>query len=327
MPRMEFSQDNKISNGTDFPKLKLAQGEKARIVCIEEPEAQYTHNLRAPELIGGKPAMEQVTNKGVTTEKMKMEFIGRPICLGDWDVLEKKSIDAANCPACAASQKGDVEGPVRRFAMHVVQYNTKAGGYAIATPFQVSIKIWSFTDFVYGKLADLKEEWGPLLKKDLNLECTNAGFQNYELNVGNTTAYTENAERLELVKQTFAENQAKDLADYCGRKTVATYMKVDVDKVLARYAQMNGSAPDKVTEAEAANLDIGLGALLDETPAAVPAVTEATTEADDLASLFGSVKRKPEPTPAVGASEDEAAKPAAPVDATADFDSVLNDLG
>src|SRR6187397_962322 len=100
MPRIEFSQDNKVSSCTDFPKLKLAMGEKARIVCIEEPEAQYTHQLRAPELIGGKPVMEKVKNKdGSTYEKMKLDFIGRPICLGDWDTVLEKGIDAANCPA------------------------------------------------------------------------------------------------------------------------------------------------------------------------------------------------------------------------------------
>lgn len=331
MPRIEFSQDNKVSSGTDFPKLKLSQGEKARIVCIEEPEAQYTHQLRAPELIGGKPVMETLKNKdGSTYDKMKLEFIGRPICLGDWDTVSEKGLDAANCPACAASKNGDVEGPVRRFAMHVVQYATKPGSYALANPFQVSIKIWSFTDFVYGKLADLREEWGPLLMKDLNLECTNAGFQNYEMNVGNSTEYRSpnHPERLELVKQTFAENQAKDLADYCGRKTTASYMKIDVDKVIARYAQMNGTAPDKVADAEAANLDAGLGALLDDT--APPAKsTSDSSDAADLVEIFGSVKRKPEPVAGgEGGSGGPVNRPAEEkVDTTADFDSVLNDLG
>lgn len=333
MPRIEFSQDNKVSSGTDFPKLKLAMGEKARIVCIEEPEAQYTHQLRAPELIGGKPVMETVKNKdGSTYEKMKLDFIGRPICLGDWDTVLEKGIDAANCPACAASKNGDVEGPVRRFAMHVVQYNTKAGSYNLANPFGVSIRIWSFTDFVYGKLADLREEWGPLLKKDLNLECTNAGFQNYEMNVGNTTGYLDptHPERLELVKQTFAENQAKELADYCGRKTTASFMKIDVEKVIARYRLMNGG-PDKVADAEAQNLDVGLAELLDEKPTAAKSSSDA--DATDLAAIFGSAKRKPtdggdktdDAPGGEGGSGGPDNKPAV-VDTTADFDSVLNDL-
>lgn len=329
MPRMEFSQENKVSSGTDFPKLKLAMGEKARIVCIEEPNAEYTHNLRAPELVQGKPVMETVKNKdGSTYDKMKLEFIGRPICMGDWDVVSKGALDTANCPACAAAKGGDVEGPVRRFAMHVVQYNTKAGSHALANPFGVSIKIWAFTDFVYGKLADLRDEWGPLLKKDLNLECTNAGFQNYEMNVGSSTGYLDpnHPDRLELVKQTFAENQAKDLADYCGRKTTASYMKIDVDKVIARYQQMNGTALDKVAVAEVQNLDLGLNALLDETSPSAATSTSDKTEVVDLADLFGSVKRKPEPVEAGGGEGGSGGDGNKPADTTADFDSVLNDL-
>lgn len=281
MPKIDFSQENKAAIGENFPKLKLAKDEQARLVCIEQPDYEFVHNLKAPKLINGKPVMEKVTTKdGGSYEKMEMDFIGRPICHGTLEVLKDKGVDPKNCAACDVSTKGDeITPPERRFAMHVVKYATKPGSAEIQEPFSVQIVIWSFTDFVYNKLADLAKEWdNNLMKHDLIIKCTNATFQNYELSMVPRSAWTENQERINLVKTTFAANQAKDLSAYCGRKSTAEWFKQDVEKVRARWRQLQSAGTDVVTVAEVEDLSAGLDDLLNGSGAAetAPSTPDST---------------------------------------------------
>lgn len=246
MGRVEFSTENKgnVAN-YDYPKLKLKNGEKARIIVgLEDPVMEYVHTLRKPQIVNGAPVTKMVTNEktNVTTEEYVKDFVGNPICLGDAGIIKEKGMDPDHCPACKlATEHPDMaDAPKRRFAMHVIRYRTKANSFAVSNPFSVEILVWSFTDMVFNKIVDAKEEWGDIRKHDFLLgPCTNELFQKFDISVGADAVWLKNDEHKVLVRDTFKENQIPDLTIAVGRSKQAAWVKQDVDSILEAWRQVH----------------------------------------------------------------------------------------
>lgn len=242
MGRVGFTTENKGKVvDFNFPKLKLKNGEKARIIVgLEDPVMEYVHTLRKPTIVDGAPVIKPVTNEktGVVTQEYQKDFVGNPICLGDEAIIADKGLDPAHCPACAlAKEHPDMaEPPKRRFAMHVVRYRTKANSFNVQTPFSVELLVWSFTDMVFNKIVDAKEEWGDIRKHDFLLgPCTNETFQKFDINVGAEATWLTNDEWRTIVAQTFKENQIPDLTVAVGRQVQPEWMKQDVQQILEAW--------------------------------------------------------------------------------------------
>lgn len=290
MPRLEFKSTNLAEQREDFPKLKLDQGEVARITCPENPHVEFVHNLRMPTIGPDGRAVYEKDRQG--NDKQKFDFVGRPICLGDVSILEDQGLDPKNCPVCREAKKSDyVDAPVRRFAMHVIQYNTKADGTP-SKPFGAAVKVWSFTDHVFTKLVGMVNEYAPLRELDIALECTNKLFQQYEMKANPMKVWWKQDKDSEnLINEVYENNQAKDLAGFCGRTTKREFMEGDIVKIKQRWDQLSGrSAPSLATEVDAPSLGEGLNDLLggstkpaakDEKPAAIQ------EEAVDFNAFFG----------------------------------------
>jgi hypothetical protein len=270
--RVTFEEKNKTTTSSDYPRLKLEKGEKARIVCLENPEAAFVHTLRAPKLINGMPKMiTRERQNGETFEDYDQDFIGRPICLGDEGILEERGSDPKNCPICKMASEGDMaQSPQRRFAMHVFKYATRTGTTEIIEPFSGQLVVWSFTDKIFGKLVDFATEWGNLQAHDLLLgPCTNPTFQQYDIGISGKAEWTASPDRRNYVAVMFRENQTKDLASFCGRRQDRRYLEEDLDKVRQRWAIISGRGtgtpqPDPAVAAEAPTLAEGLGDLLSQ---------------------------------------------------------------
>lgn len=292
MPRMTFSSDNKANKREDFPKLKIDgnTGDKARIWCPEDPVAEYTHNLRMPKIDAstGKQAF-RIETDSKTGEPRKIDewdFVSRPLCLGLASVLEESGLDPKHCPACREAVKNDaVDGPVRRYAMHVVRYSTKTDGTP-TKPLQASVNVWAFTDFMFDKLVDISTEFGGLNKIDLVLTLKTKVYQQYDL-MGSPNTLRNDAKVADLLDEVFKENQAKDLATFCGMTKKADQIQMDIEKIKARWEMVLGRN-SAVTTAEAENLSEGLENLLgdtNETPAAVVAAKETKKDEPEVANF------------------------------------------
>lgn len=245
MARVAFSEENKNSNEIDWTKLKLklVKDEQVRVACVEEPYMEYVHQLRAPKIQNGVPVMKTVERRdGTSFEDYDMDFIARPICLGDEGTLADKGSDPANCPICEmASQTDMATPPQRRFAMNVLQYNTKPGSFALTTPYSVSVVVWAFTDKVFGKLADFQTEWGPLTEHDLLLgPCTNPMYQQFDIAIAKTAEWLSDEDRKRQSLLAFKENQVKDLVPFCGRKQERRWMEDDLTTVRNRWKLAKG---------------------------------------------------------------------------------------
>lgn len=295
MPRMTFSSDNKVNQREDFPRLKLEQtGEKARIWCPEAPLAEYVHNLRMPKIDAntGKQAYRTEKDKDGNDKQIpEWDFVSRPLCLGQASILEENGLDPKHCPACRAAQKTAdmVDAPVRRFAMHVVRYSTKTDGTP-TKPLQASVNVYSFTDFMFNKLVDIAQEFpGGLSAIDLVLTLKTAKFQQYDI-MGSPNSLRNDPKVAALLDEVYKENQAKDLAAFCGMSKKKEFVEADILKITTRWDMILGRG-GAATTTEAENLSEGLEDLLgssDSTPAAAPApaVKQADNEGVDFNSLF-----------------------------------------
>lgn len=263
-PRVTFSEENKAATTNyDYPKLKLKVGERARILILEDPVMEYVHDLRKPQIINGEPQFETKKDKsGKEYRANVMDFVSRPICLGDATILGEKGSDPANCPACKLAQTNPdmAKPPKRRFAMHVIRYRTKGGSTDLAQPYSVETLVWSFTDQVFNKIADAKQEWKDLRKHDLLLGPCQAPehFQKFDISVASSAAWLESEERKQLTAITFKENQIPDLTIAAGSVKQKTWVEQDVADIKEMWAQVAGAS-----QADTTSLDEGLEGLLD----------------------------------------------------------------
>lgn len=329
MPRVAFAAENKVATTNyDYPKLKLKSGERARIIVgLEDPIVEYVHTLRKPQIVNGQPQMFKAERKdGSTYDDYKMDFISRPICLGDATILSEKGSDPKNCPMCKLAQEHPdyTQAPQRRYAMHIIRYRTKGGTTDVATPFSVETLVWSFTDKTFNKIVDFKEEWGDLRKHDLLLgPCTNETFQQFDITVAAKAAWLEDKERQALTAQTFKENQIPDLTIAAGSVKQKQWVEQDIATILEAWGAVHGA---EVETGDTTGLDEDLSDLLGGGSSAPEedvwpgdkAKAEETAKDDDAEDLLagldefsGDTTSNPEEEP------EEAPKPAAAKKSTA----------
>jgi hypothetical protein len=301
MGRVAFTSENKVNIvNFDYPKLKLKNQEKARVlVGLESPVMEYVHTLRKPIIENGRPVIVINTNEktGVESKEFKKAFVGTPICLGDESILADKGMDPKNCPACAlAKEHPDMaDAPKPRYAMHVFRYLTKAGTFTPSQPFAGQLLVWSFAGTIFNKIVEAKEEWGNLLEHDLQLgPCTNEGFQKFDIAVAAEAAWQKSEANAEYVKTTFRENQIPDLTIAVGRKVQAAWMKQDIEGIQEAWAQVS-SAPRSSGGTSSTSLGEDLNSILQNSePTPEPDWAESTGDAStdatfaDLAKGLGS---------------------------------------
>lgn len=313
MPTLAFDPANKTETVSDFPRLKLDHMEKGRILCLEDPAFAYVHELRAPKIVNGRAETKTFERKdGSTYTDFIMDFIGRPLCLGDLGVLMDKGVDPRNCPACRRATEGDeIQPPKRRFAMHVIKYAVKTNSFDLIQPFSCQLVVWGFTNMTYNKLTDIVSEYGNLREHDLLLgPCTNKDFQKFEIMPASKAAWMLDDQIKNTVLGTYQQNKLPDLDSFCGRKVERRWFEDDIAKVAERWRIANGApSPDPGTEsADERSLTEGLNDLLNTTPPAV-----------DLGDLLSAKPAGDDTTP------EPSTEPAAK-GGTMDFDELLKSL-
>jgi len=268
MPRVTFEEENRVAvTNYDYPKLKLKNGERARIlVGLENPVMEFVHTLRKPQIINGVPQMETKERKDKSTyEDYKTDFITKAICLGDAEILKTVGADPKNCPMCKLAKDFPdyAQEPQRRYAMHIIRYRTKAGTTNLQTPYSVEVLVWGFADKVFNKLIDAKKEWTDLRKHDLLLgPCTSENFQQFDIAVASNVEWLldPTKERQKTTALSFKENQIPDLSIACGSPKQPQWIAQDIAAVMEAWAQVKGAT---VVEASTEGLDADLSGLLD----------------------------------------------------------------
>lgn len=335
MPRVEFSEENKLGPSTnfDFPKLKLKAGERARIMAgLESPVLEYVHTLRAPVVENGRPVLVPVERKDKSIgQEYKQNFVSRPLCLGDPGIIADKGSDPKNCPICKHAQQhpDQVQAPQPRYAMHVLRYKTKSGTWDIQNPFQVELLVWSFTSKVFNRIADIKKEFESLLQHDLTLgPCVNENFQQFDISVGSKAEWLQDTERKAIVKTIFAENQIPDLSIAAGSRKELRWIEDDLARISEAWSIINGAqGPATSLEEDLESLSAGFAPVADEKPS----TDEDILGNEDLGGLDEFLKSDAEEAPAPKSRAKAKAAPAEEPAAAAsedvdDFEDLLAGL-
>jgi hypothetical protein len=308
MPRIGFKTENKTASGApQFPKLKLKVGEKARIIIgLEDAHMEYVHTLRKPIMENGKPKMER-DQKG--NLKMEKAFVSRPLCTGDQDVLEKKSLDPENCQMCALAKEDSEmgEAPEMRFAVNVFQYRTKSGSHEVQVPFSGEVVVWAFPASKFNKIIDIADEFGDLKNHDIVLgPCENEMWQKFDINGSPKAVWRETDDNTKFVVESFKENKFADLALACGQRKEQRWLDKDIQDIRDAWAEVRRAGSS--SPANEAGLDDDLNSLIDSsgaqnrwaepeeaaeavaTPAPAPAAKPKSTEPVSIESLLGEVE-------------------------------------
>lgn len=277
MPRVEFKEENVKKNDYDYPKFKLEKkGEIARVAILESPVAEFVHNLRKPKLVGGRPQKEnKTTRNGEQYEDYVYEFVSRPICLGDYGTLEQDGSDPEHCPMCAEAKKSDkFYAPQRRFALHLVRYETKANSTEVKEPFGARTEVYSFTDKVFSELFALKQQGFNLGEHDLIFKAENPTFHGYGISPSMDAEWSKSDERKKYIKGLMQkENLAPDLSIFCGSRKSEKQIEYDIKAVHEAWAIATGvttiSPQDAALSSVGGSLDLatGIADLLGDTPA------------------------------------------------------------
>lgn len=301
MPQIPISGDNKSRSPFDFPKLFVKYGDYARIVCLEQPIAEFVHNLSMPQVVNGRVVMETITTKdGGSQERPKRDFVGSFLCLGQFSELEEKQIAPNVCPACAASEESDaIWKPERRFAMHVFQYSTKEGTADLLSPFGGKTVVWRFNNQKFNDLADIAEEAassGGLRAHDLIIgPCKSEQFQNWTFRPSMGPAeWLADDGRKKVTAETFKGNRAPDLVRLLGERVSAERLKMEVSKVVAKHREAFGGPQDVPTLEDISSIDVS-----DIAPAPSNGDTKRTDflDVDFLKETKSDTEEKKEATP------------------------------
>lgn len=252
MPRVEFVESNIKKNEYDYPKFKLEKkGEVARVAVLEAPVAEFVHNLQKPKIVGGVAQREtKKTKAGEEYETYVWDFVGRPLCLGDYGVLTENGVDPDKCPLCAEAVRGDrIKAPVRRFALHLIRYETNAQN-VVKEPFSARTEVYSFTDKVFEELFALKQQGFDLLKHDLIFKAENPAFAGYNITPAADAEWLKTEERRNYIKGLLQpENLASDLAIFCGSRKTEKQIGFDIAAINEAWDIATGVRQVSATDA------------------------------------------------------------------------------
>lgn len=309
MPVTQFTPENKAKVGDQYPKFKLENGERARILVIEtNPMVEYYHVLRAPQIVNGQVVKEEVrTKSGEVSMRPKEDFMGQHLCLGNFDTLQARGSDPDSCPTCKASvdHPDAIQTPQTKYAVHIIRYATRPGSFEIADPFSVSLIGWAFGPAKFNQLVDLRAEWGDLKQRDLLLgPCESKQYQKYDIKPASGCEWLQDDVRKRMVAETY-QSQKGDLTPLIGRRLQRHQIEEDIAKTLSRHQAAYGNAT--TISAAGAAPEVDLNAMLgdDTAPAApAPVTSEAAPAApaadpaglDSLMSVETAPASSPEPS-------------------------------
>jgi hypothetical protein len=250
MPRADITGEYRSDAGQSrFPRLKLAEGEKARIVVVSSPVIEYVHRLEAPNIVNMAPTYKKIKNRdGQDQYVIETRFVSGPICHGSYEVLRERGFDDKSCQACSvARERPEIFRPPQpKYAVNVIRYGLRPGGgwNDIAAPYGVSAIIWVFGAKVMDKLIDIRS-MGPayedIRQVDLLLECDDKNFQkpysNGEFLPVTPAVWLSNDQTRQYTVAYLQANGAseEDLTAAIGKRVKQDWLADDISRVIQRW--------------------------------------------------------------------------------------------
>lgn len=213
MPKFDFKDESVQSTGVRFPKLELKKDEVGRI-CPLSPkfEAAITH---------------WVTKLGYVHCFAKAE---------SWEELvaiERDGGKPDECLLCQMSLRADakeiVQLPSKRMATYVLRYKTDMRGNLLGGSLSYYLEVWLLGNKKFREIQNLRKEWGNLQNHDLELICTEAKYQNFDITLKKEALWNKD----KAVKQAVIDYFKAEAAKYELRKCLGD--EVDEETLKRRF--------------------------------------------------------------------------------------------
>jgi hypothetical protein len=318
---------NVIKSFQTANKLKLDQGEKARVMLAEYkpatedaqdvgPMSEFVYDIRIPDQREG----DRVTQEG--------KWFGTFIAPGDPAKLEEFGWDDAILPAdCIEFIRNapDMFRVSRKHATNVVLYTLKPGSFELAHPSSCQHKVWVFGEGMFKTLSGIYDTYKDLRRYDILLTCENKQFQRFQVMPAPDAAWLTPAynpgggeqpgDLKMLVLETFREQKMTDeqlssaIAPKVSVMTLAEKMRECAREAGLVGGASNGGPAVAATPEEISGMLAGTPA---PTPELDPAPATPPPAAPETATSANESPAEPDPVPGP-----------AP---TIDMQSVLGDL-
>jgi len=195
---MKFDAKNAPSEGRpDFPKLELKKDEIGRICILSSKGWEVT----VRHFVAGLGYVHCLAIKEAKT----------PV-----DLLKIETEGGApdHCYLCKLASTGGstlVGLPQRRFALPVLRYKTTLLGLPSPGALKYWLEIWIIGKRKYRQLRGILEEWGNFETHDLTLTCTDAKYQNMDIDVKKDALWLKEKQAVfDYVKEEFPKYRLFD---------------------------------------------------------------------------------------------------------------------
>jgi len=165
--RFDFKDESIQDAGVKFPKFDLKKDEIAR-VCVISPYFEAT-------------VRHWVNRLGYVHCKAKVEKFQ------DLIDVERDGGRPEECLMCELSLRPDLKDmvnlPLRHFATYVLRYHTDMRGNVLHGQMSYHLEVWLLSNKKYRELMSLRKEWGDLQTHDLEINCVEAKYQNFDISL------------------------------------------------------------------------------------------------------------------------------------------------
>ena len=165
--RFDFKDEEVQDTGVRFPRVELKKDEIARI-CVISPYFEAT-------------VRHWVTRMGYIHCHAKAESFQ------DLAQIERDAGRPEECIMCRMAMNPELEDvvryPLRHFATYILRYHTDPRGGLLHGQLAYHLEIWLMGNKKYRELIRMQEEWGSLQQHDLELNCIEAKYQNFDISL------------------------------------------------------------------------------------------------------------------------------------------------
>jgi len=211
--KYDFKDETVQSTGLRFPKLELKKDEVGR-VCPLSPKFEAT----------------------ITHWVTKLGYVHCFAKADTWEQLvaiERDGGKPDECLLCEMALRADtkeiVQLPNKRMATYALRYKTDMRGNLLGGQLSYYLEIWLLGNKKFRELQNLRKEWGNLQNHDLEIICTEAKYQNFDITLKKEALWNKD----KVVKQAVIEYFKAEAVKYDLRKCLGD--EIDIDTLKRRF--------------------------------------------------------------------------------------------
>lgn len=211
--KFDFKDEQVQHLGLRFPKLELKKDEVGRICPLS-------------------PKFEVAITHWVT----KLGYVHCFVEAKTWEELvavERDGGKPEECLLCGMALRADTKDivglPSKRMATYVLRYKTDMRGNLLGGQLSYYLEVWLLGNKKFRELQNLRKEWGNLQNHDLEIICTEAKYQNFDITLKKEALWNKD----KVVKQAVIEYFKAEAVKYDLRSCLGDV--IDIDTLKRRF--------------------------------------------------------------------------------------------